>query len=641
MRCLRILGTRGIPASHGGFETFAEHLALYLIGKGWRVVVYCQDDGSGPVFTDTWQGVERLRIPVAQEGPLGTMVFDWQAIAHAARYKDLCLTLGYNTAVFCALLRLKGIPNLINMDGIEWSRAKWGPLAKTWFWLNDWAGCWLGNHLIADHPRIQAHLQSRVPASKITMIPYGADAVTSAPLQPLQALRLLPGLYLTVIARAEPDNSLLEIVKGFSVKPRGLQLLVLGNYEARNAYHCAVKAAASPEVVFAGAVYDQRIVQALRFHCTAYVHGHRVGGTNPSLVEALGAGNAVIAHNNRFNRWVAGRGAAYFTDADSFSRRLDELLANPATLAALRQRGTARFNDAFGWTNVLDAYAKLLTQYMPTSLGNGDAEASRSGKQSLSFSDCGKVSVFGLNADNVDMAGAVDRIERSLVQNDRLCSFVVTANVDHVVMLDASPEFRDAYDHAAMVLIDGNPIVWASRLLRVPLQGTVPGSDLVPAIFDHVSKSWDSPLAIYLLGAGPNVAERAKVAIEKTWAKVRVVGLYSPALGFEKDESECMRICDHINNSGAALLVIGLGAPKQELWVHKHAAKLHVNVALCAGATIDFLAGEKKRAPIWMRRWGLEWFHRMCSEPRRLTRRYARDAVVFPRLVLRELMRKM
>ena len=128
-RTLRILGTRGVPAAHGGFETFAECLSLYLVSKGWRVVVYCQVDGTGPMFTDVWHGVERVNIPVAPQGPKGTIVFDWQATVHAAGHRDLCLTLGYNTAVFCALLRLRGIPNLINMDGIEWSRAKWSPVA--------------------------------------------------------------------------------------------------------------------------------------------------------------------------------------------------------------------------------------------------------------------------------------------------------------------------------------------------------------------------------------------------------------------------------------------------------------------------------------------------------------------------------
>lgn len=364
-KTLRILGTRGVPAAHGGFETFAEYLSLYLVAQGWRVVVYCQDDGTGPVFNDTWQGVERVHIPVSQDGPKGTIVFDWQATVHAAKNSDLCLTLGYNTAAFCGLLRLKGIPNLINMDGIEWSRMKWGPVAKLWFWLNDWAGCWLGNHLVADHPQIKVHLQSRVRANKITTIPYGGDAVTSAPVAPVQDLGLEPGKFLTVIARAEPENSLLEIVRGFSAKPRGMKLVVLGNYADENVYHRAVKAAASAEVHFVGAIYDKTVVQALRFHSAAYVHGHQVGGTNPSLVEALGAGNAVIAHDNRFNRWVAGDSAVYFNGADSFSRCMDEVIDNPAKLDRLRQQALIRFQEAFTWPDVLAQYENLLTQYLP------------------------------------------------------------------------------------------------------------------------------------------------------------------------------------------------------------------------------------------------------------------------------------
>ena len=364
-KTLRILGTRGVPAAHGGFETFAEYLSLHLVAQGWRVVVYCQEDGTGPVFEDTWQGVERVRIPVAQEGPKGTIVFDWQATAHAARNQDLCLTLGYNTAVFCALLRIKGIPNVINMDGIEWSRMKWGPVAKTWFWLNDWAGCWLGNHLVADHPQIKVHLTSRVRANKITTIPYGADAVTNAPTAPVEALGLLPGQYMSVIARPEPENSLLEIVKGFSAKPRGMQLVVLGNYSDANAYHRAVKDAASDEVKFVGAIYDKTVVQALRFHSAAYVHGHQVGGTNPSLVEALGAGNAVIAHDNRFNRWVVGEGAVYFSGADGFAACMDEVLSSPDRLVQLKRAGLTRFIQEFTWPHVLKQYEALLNSYLP------------------------------------------------------------------------------------------------------------------------------------------------------------------------------------------------------------------------------------------------------------------------------------
>lgn len=364
---IRILGTRGIPAAHGGFETFAEHLSLYLVAQGWNVVVYCQDHGTGPVFTDTWQDVQLVHIPISHRGAKGTIVFDWLATIHAAKHKDLCLTLGYNTAVFCALLRLKGITNLINMDGIEWSRAKWGPVAKAWFWLNDWAGCWLGDHLVADHPQIKEHLHTRVAGSKITTIPYGADAPTAATVRSLQALGLglEPGRYWTVIARAEPENSLLEIVRGFSAAPRGMTLVVLGNYAPDIAYHCAVKAAASPEVRFLGAIYDKTVVQALRVHSAGYIHGHQVGGTNPSLVEALGAGNAVVAQDNRFNRWVAADSAVYFSSTDGFARCMDELSSNPTKLANMRQLSLRRFHEAFTWSEVLAQYEKLLTQYLP------------------------------------------------------------------------------------------------------------------------------------------------------------------------------------------------------------------------------------------------------------------------------------
>lgn len=366
MKTLRILGTRGVPAAHGGFETFAEHLALHLVQHGWRVVVYCQHEGAGPMWEDRWCGVDRVNISVQGDGPKSTFKFDWLATWHAAKHGDLCLTLGYNTAVFCALLRLQGVPNVINMDGIEWSRAKWGPVAKTWLWLNDWAGCWLGNRLVADHPEIKAHLSTRVRPDKIDVIAYGADRVTDMPTAPVQALGLQPGRYLTVVARAEPENSLLEVVSGFSMRPRGMQLAVLGNYSDANPYHRAVKQAAGSEVVFLGAIYDKPTVQALRFHGAAYVHGHQVGGTNPSLVEALGAGNAVIAHDNRFNRWVAGAGAVYFHGAHAFSTTVDALLNHPERLAECRNASIQRFEGGLTWPMILEQYEQTLDSMLRT-----------------------------------------------------------------------------------------------------------------------------------------------------------------------------------------------------------------------------------------------------------------------------------
>jgi glycosyltransferase involved in cell wall biosynthesis len=366
-KVLRILGIRGLPAAHGGFETFAEHCALYLVERGWRVIVYCQvdGDGTGPIKEDTWRGIERVLIPSAENGVATSVIFDWKATKHAAQFNDLCMTLGYNTAAFCARLRLKGIPNVINMDGIEWSRAKWGPVAKAWFWMNDWAGCWLGNHLVADHPEIKNHLMSRVRGDKITTIAYGADPVLAAPEEPVRALGLEPGRYMTLIARPEPENSILDVVQGFSARPRGVQLVVLGNYDQSNAFHRTVLQAAGPEVKFVGAIYDKAVVQALRFHSLAYVHGHQVGGTNPSLVEALGAGNAVIAHNNRFNKWVAGPKAHYFSGGPGFDSVLTRLLAKPEELAEMGRASRERFDAEFTWQKILGDYERLLLAYLP------------------------------------------------------------------------------------------------------------------------------------------------------------------------------------------------------------------------------------------------------------------------------------
>jgi N-acetylglucosaminyldiphosphoundecaprenol N-acetyl-beta-D-mannosaminyltransferase len=246
-----------------------------------------------------------------------------------------------------------------------------------------------------------------------------------------------------------------------------------------------------------------------------------------------------------------------------------------------------------------------------------------------------RVFLFGALIDPLRMREAVRRLRGWLEAKDAgVCQYVVTPNVDHVVLLQHHALLRDAYLDAGLVLADGWPVVAASRLLRRPLPERVPGSDLVPALFDAMTS--EKPLRVFLLGAGSGVAERAAVNIHCRWPAVTVVGTYSPPLGFEKDKAENERILARIAEAKPELLVVGLGAPKQELWVHAHQERIEARVALCVGATIDFLAGEKPRAPLWMQRAGLEWLHRVASEPRRLGKRYAHDAWVFPQLVWRE-----
>lgn len=360
-----LLGIRGVPAQHGGFETFAEYLCKFLIERNWSIVVYCQEDGSGPIYESEWLGVKRIHIPVKQEGPVGTIIFDLRSILHSLRHNGVFLTLGYNTAIFNILHRLFGKTNVINMDGIEWKRQKWGRLAKAWFWLNERLGCWFGNHLVADHPRIEDHLATRVARKKITMIPYGGLDVTRADASALTEYGLIPDGYAIVIARAEPENSLLEIVAGFSKKQRGYKLVVLGNYSDDSAYHRAVKAAASSEVLFPGAIYDVAVVSALRFYARCYVHGHQVGGTNPSLVESLGTGNAILAHDNAFNRWVAKDGAIYFEGEKGASDAFDKIFSDDHIVTELKAATRTNFTENFQWDQILTQYEELLLEYLP------------------------------------------------------------------------------------------------------------------------------------------------------------------------------------------------------------------------------------------------------------------------------------
>lgn len=366
-RELVVLGIRGVPARHGGFETFAEKLSLYLVGQGWRVTVYCQEDGDGAVYESVWKGVRRVHIPVNRLGAAGTILFDWKATRLALSDQGVFLTLGYNTALFNWVQRIKGQVNVINMDGIEWRRDKWGVIAKAWFWLNERAGCWIGNHLVADHPKIKDHLATRVNSEKITMIPYGGDEVLSADEARLRPYGIEPGRFSVIIARPEPENSFLEMVRTFSRKQRGHKLVVLGNFTPeRNPFHRQVMDAASDEVIFPGAIYEAAVVQALRFYSRFYLHGHRVGGTNPSLVEALGAGCAVIAHDNHFNRWVAGPDAAYFKGEDACSELFDRLLSDDAAVQRMKDASRKRFHERFTWDQVLREYEELLTRWYPT-----------------------------------------------------------------------------------------------------------------------------------------------------------------------------------------------------------------------------------------------------------------------------------
>ena len=373
---VQILGIRGVPNRHGGFEAFAEDLSRHLVAAGWEVTVYCQEEfpghGESPEspWETRWEGVRRVHVPVRQAGALGTIVFDWRCtrLATADPEAGLPLVLGYNTGAFCAAYRLRGRPCVLNMDGLEWKRAKYPLASRIWLYLNEWLGCLIANHLVADHPEVARHLvRHGFARNRVTTIPYGARRVQGVATEPLAAFGLKPDRFAVLIARPEPENSILQMVRAWSSRPRQMPLVVLGGYAHDVEYQRLVLQAAGPDVFFVGAIYDAPVVDALRSHARFYVHGHTVGGTNPSLVQALGAGTPVLAHDNPYNRWVCGPAAGrFFVDEESCAAAMDMLLSPESddVRAAMRAAAWRRHAEAFTLAHTLGAYEALLRRWV-------------------------------------------------------------------------------------------------------------------------------------------------------------------------------------------------------------------------------------------------------------------------------------
>lgn len=364
---VNIMGTRGIPAAHGGFETFAECLALYLVERGWQVTVYGQGEGAAPTLetpmrepiVDRWHGIERRIFTPRRAGALGTIEFDRACVRDVIGRPGVDLVLGYNTAVLNLAQRLRGRRVVMNMDGIEWKRQKWSLPARAWLFANELIGLNTSTTVIADHPEIARQL-SRRGIREPVMIPYGATVIEAASAGPLAALDLSADGYYLGVCRLEPENSVLEIVRAYNAASRAAKLVLLGRLDPGSAYHRALAQAAGDAVVFPGAIYDAAVVASLRFHARAYLHGHQVGGTNPSLVEALGAGNAVIAHDNKYNRWTAGDGQFFFADQSALATMFDRLEHDDGALVAARQAARIRFDRDFRWEDVLGSYERCL-----------------------------------------------------------------------------------------------------------------------------------------------------------------------------------------------------------------------------------------------------------------------------------------
>jgi glycosyltransferase involved in cell wall biosynthesis len=360
---LAILGSRGIPAQYGGFETFAEELSVRLVKQGVEVTVYCEA-GEGEL-PDMYKGVHLVHIPAPSLGPLTTILFDLLCLWHARSMFDVVYMLGYGTSIFCFIPRLWGSTVWINMDGVEWARSKWNSLAKLWFKIMEAAAMWTPSRIIADAQGILDHLQSRhshIPPASV--IPYGAPLVSVAPdTCQLDEWQLTSNHYYLVVCRLESENSVKEIINGYLHSGSKFPLVVVGGIDRATNYVKELLLMADGNIRFIGAVYNKTKLQALRYHALAYFHGHTVGGTNPSLLEALGCGNIVIAHDNTFNREVAGTAAFYFSLKQNLAGIIRDVESlTPEQMMWMKAAARERIRTTYNWELITDSYFKTLPQ---------------------------------------------------------------------------------------------------------------------------------------------------------------------------------------------------------------------------------------------------------------------------------------
>jgi len=236
-----------------------------------------------------------------------------------------------------------------------------------------------------------------------------------------------------------------------------------------------------------------------------------------------------------------------------------------------------------------------------------------------------RMKFMNIEVDNFTMKEALKEIDDLIKQNK--CAYVVTPNVDHIVQLEHGGELVEVYKNADLILTDGKPLVWISKWYHTPIKEKISGSDLFPLLCEMAAKK---EYTMFLLGAAEGVAAKAAHNLVQKYDGLKVVGTYSPPIGFEKSKDEIEKIKRMIRTSHPDILIVGLGCPKQELFIYRNRAQLGVPISLGLGASIDFEAGNIKRAPRWMANHGLEWLFRITQDPKRLIKRYLiKDVAIF------------
>ncbi|MBX3165008.1 MAG: DUF1972 domain-containing protein [Bacteroidetes bacterium] len=360
---IAILGTRGIPNNYGGFEQFAEYLSEKLVAKGHEVSVYNSHNHS--YQEKKWRGVSIIHKfdPEYKIGTKGQFIYDLNCILDSRKRNfDIILQLGYtSSAVWNFLFPQKSII-LTNMDGLEWKRTKYSKRVQNFLKYAEKLAVKKSHVLIADSLGIKKYLKETYNAES-EYIPYGANTFSNPNSRILATYHLAEKNYDMLIARLEPENSIDIILEGVSRNKTGRKFIVIGNNKTNYGQYLTDKYKGFENIVFLGSIYDMEAVNNLRYFSNLYFHGHTVGGTNPSLLEAMASNALIVANKNDFNASILGNDAYYFSSSSDVENIVNLISKNQTEEKKLNANLT-KIKEKYSWDIILDSYEKLFIKSM-------------------------------------------------------------------------------------------------------------------------------------------------------------------------------------------------------------------------------------------------------------------------------------
>ncbi len=356
---IAIIGTRGIPNNYGGFEQLAQYLSIRLGDKGHDIYVY--NSHNHPYRQSTWHNVNLIHCydPEKRLGTAGQFIYDLNCIRDSRKRKfDVILALGYTSFSLWAKLLPRDTLTVINMDGLEWKRTKYSKSVQRFLRYAERLAVKHCDRHIADSSAIQTYLFEKygIPSKYIA---YGAEIHHNEDESLLPSFGVTSGDYFMVMARMEPENNIEMIVEGFNASRSDKKLLVLGNTDNSFGQSIVRRFSGDSRISFPGAIYDARKIHTLKIFSSLYFHGHSVGGTNPSLLEAMASRALVAAHNNPFNKAILGEDAYYFSESKDVTA-LVERTVDQENREGMIEKNLQKIREHFNWETITDEYEQFL-----------------------------------------------------------------------------------------------------------------------------------------------------------------------------------------------------------------------------------------------------------------------------------------